>query len=121
MVLTEAANSLLGSMCRCHSAGHGSSWHSKGLDSISRGRVPVSSGRMRVNAHNWNMGESIYIYQKDLLYGESGQTQALESSSWRYSTAIWTLSWATGSRYPNSSRRIELDGLQRFLPTSVVL
>lgn len=35
---------------------------------------------------NWNMGESIYIYQKDLLYGESGKTQALEDPE-----RVWSL------------------------------
>ena len=41
--------------------------------------------------------------------------------SWRYSKAVWTLSWATGSRWPCWSSGVGPEDLQSSLPTSTFL
>ena len=76
---------------------------------------------------NWGTGRFLWTSgSTSLLRGwlspGTGCPERLWSlSPWRYWKAVWTWSWATGSRQPCSIWEAGADDLQRAFPTSVIL
>lgn len=60
-------------------------------------------------------------YEKRSTFSQVAQRSCGKLDPWRYSKAVWTQSWATGSRWPCLRRGVGPDDLQRSFPTSNIL